>query len=160
MRDFLLKKDLWTLDLVSSVLFGLGFSYLQRTVGRIINEITLDRILFGMLLALVSYLATFVVALFLRKRLQFLRSWMWMGIVGTLVFLVISQLVYFYPRNWEYFKLTSDTTSMAVQNALLDTSVSTLIGWIILTPFACVCIFAMRFIAYFIAGRNQVEELE
>lgn len=119
---------------------------------------TLDRILFQMLIAAVAYLATFVVALALRKKLKFIRSWIWMGLIGTLIYLVIGNLVHFYPSGWEYFKLTSETTSMAIRNAILTKSENILIAWLILTPFACVCIFAMRFLAYFFVSHGLLKQ--
>lgn len=155
MRDFLLRKDLWALDFLAAVVFGLGVAYWIRTSWRVIDEVTWDRILFEMLLALAGYSATFVVALCLRRKLKF-PSWVWMGLVGALAYLALRRVVYFYPKDWKYHKLTSETTSEAIRNALLDGTESVITLWLFLIPFACLFIFAMRFVVYTFRTRYVV----
>ena len=153
MREFILKKDLWTLDLFSSIVFALAMCALVQ-IGGDSGEVRRGRILFSMFLGFAMYIATFVTALLLRKSLPFFRSWMWMGIIATLFYLVTSHVIYL-PSNWNYFILTSPTVSLALKNALLDTLASILMNWIVWTILACGCIFIARFIAYFVVGERS-----
>ena len=140
------------LDLFSSLVFALCMSAFIQ-IGADSGQKHLDRILYAMFLGVVSYLATFILAICLRKKLKFIRSWAWMGIGGALVDILRVQLVAL-PVLWDYHQRFLPTTHIArdVISEMLYLVVVNWIGWALL---GCASIFAIRFIAYFLTGTNQ-----
>ena len=157
MREFLIHKDFWILDLFSSVIFAICMSAFVQ-IGGDSGELRLERILFAIAIGVFAYLMTFAVALSLRRKVVFIRSWVWMGILGVLVHIVLRHLAHF-SSIWANYQRSSPTVFLAAWNAVMGELPLITINWIFWMIFACLFIFLVRFIAYFIAGRHQEERI-
>jgi hypothetical protein len=144
MREYLLQKDLWTLDLISSVLFATSMGAFVQ-YGADSGGIYVDRILFAMFLGFASYAGTFGFAFLLRNKIRFIRSWAWMGIGGALVHVIVQILVYL-PKTWNYYQQFFPTT--ALRDVLAKEASSILPIWIVWAIPGCICIFTTRLVAY------------
>jgi uncharacterized YccA/Bax inhibitor family protein len=151
MREFLLKKNLWVLDLFSAVVFALCMSAFVQIRGDS-GQKHLDKILYAMFFGVLSYSLAFVLALFLRKKLTFIRSWAWLGIVGALVQILIRRWRII-PDFWPEYREVSATTYI-----LLEVLPWVIVNWIFWAIPGCVFIFIMRFIAYSWANKGRPEE--
>jgi len=81
---FVMKRDRWTLDLAVMLIFGVAAAAWFQIVSDD-GAKHYDRILFAIGIAILAYLITFVMGLAI-KRFSFVRSWVWMAMVGALVY--------------------------------------------------------------------------
>lgn len=79
-----MKRDRWTLDLAVMLIFGVVAAAWFQIVSDD-GAKHYDRILFAIGIAILAYLITFVMGLAI-KRFSFVRSWVWMAMVGALVY--------------------------------------------------------------------------
>lgn len=142
MINFLFKKDLWILDLITSLSFSVFFGYLI-----LVDSVTKARNWKDILIGTAAYGVTFVLALFLQKKLPSVRSWMWMGIVGALVRIIFLNVIYF-SKIWDYNLRFSPSLFEAVTKTLLDFLQITLFNWIFWAIGGLAVIFAARFLFF------------
>jgi len=142
-RDFIFKRDLWAWDLASSVVFAMGLSALWQ---RLSDDLSLhvDRILYAMLLAALSYLGVFAVGFYLKRKLSFIRSWAWMGTVGA--FIQILPMVWNVTRFWDEFR--DDLWRWIIPGILMH--------WALWTVGGCCFILFIRLIPYFLATKKPL----
>lgn len=152
MREFLFEKDMWLLDFLSSVTFALCMTGFVQ-IGGDSGERHLDRILYAMLLGLLSYLATFVLAFSLRKMITSIRSWVWMGIGGAFVEILRRNIATF-PSFWDYHRRFSPPEFLSIQNVLSVKLSSLLVNWIFWGLLGCLFILAVRLSVYYSRRRN------
>lgn len=143
-REYLFRKDLWTLDLISSVLFALSMGAFVQ-YGADSGGIYVDKIFFAIFLAFASYVGTFGLALLLRNKIRFVRSWAWMGIGGALVHVIVQTLVYL-PTTWSYHQRFFPET--AVKDVLDWASSGILLIWPFWAIPGCIFIFTTRLAIY------------
>ncbi len=91
MKDFVLKKDFWLLDLIAAVSFGAFVSYALQFVADS-GQFSSGNLTPAAFVGGVSYFLACVIALLLRKRFNSLPSWVWLGIGGSVVLAVLSAL--------------------------------------------------------------------
>ncbi len=137
----------------SSICFALVMSAFVQ-IGGDSGGIYLDKIFIVMLLGLLAYLIPAVLAFFFRKRLSFIKSWAWLGIGGA--FFKVLSLAYSLT-SWRYYQRISTTPDEAFNEFLLGGTSRLIAPWIFWVVLGCAFIFAVRFIAYFLYGKDQLQ---
>lgn len=143
---FLFRKNLWTLDLLSAVGVGLLLGYLVMSdsdAGNKYAKTDWAAIFFGVL----SYVIVFIPAVNLQKKISWMPSWAWMGIVGVLLQVIFIVLIGS-RRTWEWKQQDWSTNSEAVLAFIPELARSVAIGWLAWGLFALTLIFTMRFLAF------------
>lgn len=143
MKEFLFRKNLWTLDFLTSIIYAFchGYFFISMTDDPEWYE---KRVLiYGVL----TYAFTFVLALNLRKRFGWIPSWAWLGIFGALIRILFLQLTSFH-RELEYQLKYSSSFWEGVYKIISDELIIITLHWIIWAIAGLFCIFTVRIIAY------------
>jgi hypothetical protein len=143
MKEFILRKNLWTLDFITSIIYALchGYFYILLTDNPEWYE---KRVLiYGVL----TYIFTFVLALCLRKRFVWLPSWAWLGIFGALIRILFLQLLHF-PRLLDWHIKYSSSFCNGIYEIISDEFNIITLNWVIWAIAGLLCIFTVRVIAY------------
>jgi hypothetical protein len=152
-REFVFEKNLWLIDTISSTFFALCMSALVQ-YGADSGQKHVKSILFAMLVGGSSYLITFLLSLSLRQKLPSVRSWVWMGIIGALVQIIVRALIAF-PSMWGHL----GSFSPSLYDVIVDLVSIILIGlafnWLLWAILGCGFIFTVRVFAYFFQDSNQ-----
>lgn len=143
MIKFLFKKDLWILDLFASISFSLVFGY-KLLKDSLTGEPKWSDILCGT----AAYIFTFILAVSLQRRITWLRSWSWLGIIGGLFRIIFLQILYL-PNQLDHYRQFSTNISEAIMKITSDILIGTLFNWVFWGIFGLICIFAARFLIYF-----------
>ena len=153
MQEFLFRKDLWSLDFVSSMVFALCMSaFVQHWSDS--GQYHFDRILFAVLVGESSYLMTFILALPLRKKVTWVRSWAWMGITGALIQIIVRALIAF-PDMLNYFQRFYPTFSDAVKDLLSSLVIGLVSNWVLWAILGSTFILSVRFCVYSLRSVNR-----
>lgn len=140
--DFLFKKNLWVLDLITVISFSLFFGY-KLLKDSLTGEPKWTQILYGTL----AYLFTFILAISLQNKIPWLRSWAWLGIIGALIRIIFLQIMHF-PKQWEYYQKFSANNLEAVSKISSDILKAVAFNWLFWAVIGLICIFVVRFLAY------------
>ncbi len=152
MYAFLFEKDQWRMDAVSSILFSLCMSaFIQHAADS--GQNFPERIAWAMLFGLASYSAMFVLALLLKKRLTFIRSWVWMGVGGALA-QALGSWITAIPGFLEYHGRFSPPEALSARNLVSEMLPGYVLVWMVWAVLGCICILIVRFIAYSWSVRN------
>lgn len=140
-----LFTSFWTFDVFVSVLAGTYLGYviqIEADSGDIFYEEILRSTLFG----LTSYLLAFIVGFLLRNRFPKITSWMWMGILGSIIFAFNLCFINYLIENFVSKGQRSFTEYFIW---LLPTMVMKFIGSVIIdTLLLLITIFAARLLVY------------
>ncbi len=123
MINFLFKKNLWTLDLIISIGFSLFSGYILLR-DSLTGEPNWEAILYGTL----AYIFTFTLAISLQRKISWLRSWIWLGIIGALIRIIFLQLIHF-PKLLEYHQRYSPNILGAIKKISSDILIGTTFNW-------------------------------
>src|SRR5437762_2893101 len=99
MIEFVLKKSLWSLDAMASVSFGAYLGY-ELQVEAESGDTHLNRILLSAFIGGISYLLAYAASFILRKRIARVPSWLWLVIVGSMIFAFGNAVVIFSVISW------------------------------------------------------------
>src|SRR5215468_5559648 len=99
MTEFVLKKSIWTVDTIVSIGFGAYLGY-ELQVEADSAERHLNRILLSTFVGGISYLLAYAASFVLRKRIARIPSWLWLGIVGSIIYAFANATVTFSIIGW------------------------------------------------------------
>lgn len=143
MKDFLFRKNLWMLDFTTSIFFALCLDYYFVVTSWGIRKSATSRLIY----VAITYVITFILAIFLQKRFTWVPSWAWMGIMGGLIRILVwvpmslhSTIVYQIRFSESFLKGTWETISY--------TFILITFNWVTWGIFVLMGIFTIRFIAY------------
>lgn len=123
--SFLFRKNLWTLDFITTICFAAYVAYRVNT-GSLIGEKThWDRVFIEVL----AYVVTFFLAFIWQKQYSWMRSWFWLAVIGALL-------------------RTLFITAVAFDGSLYELLIAVLVNWIIFSVIGLICIFGARVLAY------------
>ena len=142
MKDFLFKKNLWVLDLITSMSFSFVFGFLLLR-DSLTGKPRWASVLFGTL----TYFLTFILSISLQRKISWLPSWAWLGVFGALFRIVFSIIIYS-SRSWNYYREFSANNLEAIQKFSLDILKGTAFNWFFWAIPCLIAIFAVRFLAY------------
>lgn len=142
MIKFLFKKDLWILDLLASISFSLVFGY-KLLKNSLTGEPKWADISYGT----AAYIFTFILAVSLQRKITWLRSWSWLGIIGALFRIIFLQILYL-PKQLDHFRQFSTNFSETIMKITSDILIVTIFNWIFWAVFGLVFIFSARFLMY------------
>ena len=142
MKDFLFKKNLWMLDSITSISFSFVFGFLILK-----DSVTGKPRWAGILFGTLTYFLTFILAIILQKKISWLPSWAWLGVFGAL-FRIVSSIIIYSPRSWNYYQKFSASHVEAIQEFTLDILKGTVFNWLGWAIPCLIAIFAVRFFAY------------
>jgi hypothetical protein len=116
-----LWRDRWFLDLAVSVIFAVALTTASQIFGDRWDGGQTPRSLILMLdaLAVVSYTVVFFLGVILSKRSSSVRSWVWMSIVGALVYSVV-MTINAIPAWLEYYYRFETTSGLSPTEYVLD----------------------------------------
>lgn len=140
MIDFLFKKDLWILDLIISLIFNVFIGYFLFR-----DSMTGERDWIIILYGTTAYFITFVLAFYLQKKSMWIRSWMWLGIVGALARSVLLQAIYF-PKLLDYYQRIS--SNISIEEISFDILKTIAFNWIFFAIIGLIFIFTARLLLY------------
>jgi hypothetical protein len=155
MKQFL-KKDRWVLDFAAALVFAIGMSTGSQIVGDSWDggQRHWDRILAITGIALASYTAVFLVGMAVRKQASFIRSWVWMSIVGALVSTVVLTITAI-PMWLDYYRRFDVNAGASQTQYILSHLPGVLAYWVIWAISGAVFLVAVRFVGAFLNSRGQ-----
>lgn len=143
MKEFLFRKNLWTLDFITSIIFAIGFGYCINYI----SDNTEDSEKADLIVGILAYILTFALALGAQKRYGKLPSWAWLGVFGALLRIVILMLLHL-PQLVQYELKYSPSFSIAVRDIFHDLFMGITFNWIVWGILCLLCIFTVRIVAY------------
>jgi len=153
----LLKHDRWILDFAAALFFVVGMTVGSQILGdswdggRTPWNITFR--LSG--IALASYTATFLVGMAVRKRASFVRSWVWMSIVGALVFTIVFTIIAI-PTWLEAYRRFNSNSGVTQSEYLLGHLPGSLAICVIFAIFGATMLLVVRLIVGLIEERRTI----
>jgi len=154
MREFLFKRDLWTLDFTTSAIFGLCLGLAVEYFAES-GEKHFERLLSSAIVGLGSYFLALILGWQLRTRLSFIRSWQWLAIFGAFTHIILRAGLAL-PIIWSYskgFSKFSDLLEMLVAHLLLGI----LINWTVWACVGCAVILIVRFVVFLLFHRARIQ---
>jgi hypothetical protein len=97
-----LREDMWTLDFAAAAIFAMAMAAEFQILSDDSGEEHLERILPAAGIALLSYTFAFLLGIAVRKRISFVRSWVWMSLVGAGIYTAVV-VISAYPM-WEEYE--------------------------------------------------------
>ena len=145
MERFLFKKDMWLLDFGSVMTFALCMSALVQ-IGADSGERNSRKILYAMAFGAASYIAAGVLGLFLGRKLLVIRSWIWLGVVGAIIQVIVRRLR-IYPGFW------SERGEVTAINIASDIIPWLIANWVFWSVPGCLAILTARLL--FVSWNNR-----
>ena len=92
MKEFILNKNLWLLDLVTSVVFSAVISYTFQ-YGADSGQLRPEKLVPATTVGGASYLLAYIIACLFRNRFLTVPSWVWLGVGGSLILVLACGLM-------------------------------------------------------------------
>lgn len=143
MREFILKKNLWTLDFITSIIFAIYFGYRINLIDDSPAYYEQRDLIIGVL----AYIITFVLALYLQKKIVWLPSWAWLSMFGALIRILFLTLLDL-PQLVEYKLKYSPSFWTGTFDLISDLFIGITFNWISWAIAGLFCIFTVRIITY------------
>ena len=96
-----LSENHWKLDLLAALIFGIYSAYIIQ-VSADSGEKNIEKICWKVSIAIVSYLIACIIPIFLNNKTAKLTSWVWIGVVGSIVYAFNSMFLESFIWNWKY----------------------------------------------------------
>lgn len=131
MVKFLFQRNLWILDFITSIFFVVCLGYIVNTdsdLGNPNSKTHWEKILYEVS----AYVITFVLAVILQKNIAWMRSWVWLGIIGALVRILMLEII--------------DFSFVSYSHKFLEVT----INWIFYAVIGLICIFGVRCLSYIV----------
>lgn len=143
MKEFLFRKNLWTIDFITSIIYALCHGYFFNLIIDNPEWYEIRILIYGVS----AYVFTFFLALYLQKKVVWLPSWAWLGIFGTLIHVLFLKLTTFH-REIDYQLKYSSSFLEAVSKIIFYLFSSIMLRWIVWAILVLICIFTVRFFMY------------
>jgi hypothetical protein len=126
------KRDRWILDFAAAMVFSIGMTVGSQTAGDWWDggQTHWDLILKLMGIAIASYSAVFLVGMAVRKHALFVRSWIWMSMVGALVYTVVLTITAI-PMWSQYYRRFEVSSGVSETHYVLSHLPGMLAYWVI-----------------------------
>lgn len=130
MMKFIFQKNIWLLDFITTMCFATFVAYIVNAdsdLGNPNSKTHWNKIAFEVS----TYIITFVFGFALQKKVTWLPSWFWLAVVGAYMRILLLEIISSHSDS--FYKLF----------------ITISINWIFSAVIGLVCIFTMRFFAYF-----------
>ena len=147
MKEFIFKSKYWTFDLITCICFGLYFGRFMQ-IEADSGESHPDKFFWSMFTGAISYILAFFLAIVLRNKTVKMPSWVWLGVLGSIIFAFNNGVVSFFITTWTLKQSRSITEYFWW---LFPTMFSKFISGIIIFIFlVLIMIFTVRSVIYFL----------
>ena len=150
MREFVLKKNLWTLDFITSIIFAILFGYGINLIADSPAYYEQRDLIIGVL----AYIIAFIIAFYLQKKIVWLPSWAWLGIFGAFIRILLLMVLHL-PQLVEHRLKYSHSFTKGFLDIISDLLIAIAFNWILWGLVGLMCIFTARIIIFLFQTFNK-----